>query len=56
MLERKPQVEAPNFAFQSVAIPELLPGLEREVSSPFLPPTIPPTIWIGSQVVVQVTE
>ncbi|MFT5139902.1 MAG: hypothetical protein ACI9H8_000576 [Lysobacterales bacterium] len=52
ILDRKLQAGDPNFAFQSIAIPELLPGLEREVSSPFLPPTIPPTIWIGSQVVV----
>ncbi len=52
ILERNPQVGDPNFAFQSVPIAELLPGLEREVSNPFLPPTVPATIWIGSQVVV----
>jgi len=52
MLERNPQVGDPNFAFQSIGIAEMLPGLEREVSSPFLPPTVPAAIWIGSQVVV----
>jgi hypothetical protein len=52
ILERDPQARDPNFAFQSLVIAELLPGLEREVSSPFLPPTIPATIWIGSNVVV----
>lgn len=52
MLERDPEAGDPNYAFQSLRIAEMLPGMEREVSSPFLPPTIPPTIWIGSQVTV----
>lgn len=52
ILERDPKADDPNFAFQSLRIAEMLPGMEREVSSPFLPPTIPATIWIGSQVTV----
>ncbi len=52
ILERNPQHSDPNFAFQSLVIRELLPGLEHEVNTPFLPPTLQATIWIGSQVVV----
>jgi hypothetical protein len=52
ILDRDPQAGDPNFAFQSIRIAEQLPGMEREVSSPLLPPTIPATIWIGSHVTV----
>ena len=52
ILERNPQGGDPDIAFQSVNVPKLLPGLEHEVRTPFLPPILQATIWIGSQVVV----
>jgi hypothetical protein len=53
LLRQADDPNAPNICFQSLKIPEVLPGLEKHVKNPILPSDVPPRAWIGSKISVQ---
>ena len=53
LLKQANNTNATSMCFQSLQIPELLPGLEKHLKNPILPPEVPPRAWIGSKISVQ---
>ncbi len=53
LLQGEEQERARSVYIQSVPTPQNLPGFAEENRLPFLPPSVPPRIWIGNALTVQ---